>query len=202
MLPFFVLIRGAVFFYERYEMNQWVALLLSITAASGLLMVYLLTVYRWIFGPKALTKKQFTYKVLIVLSVVLGYCGYTLISWPEANTGRKEVAQEFSELHPFLRLAVGTVLFVDRDIIVNDFSRIHSDYQRMGLPGKEQSLHYIQPATGYAHAMDLRTRERFFARNWLLSSYFRLMGFHAVEHGGTGRHLHVSLSVHDRPGAW
>ncbi|MEL6925882.1 MAG: hypothetical protein AAFO94_17705, partial [Bacteroidota bacterium] len=74
------------------------------------------------------------------------------------------------------------------------------DYKRMGLKTKRHSLHYQQPS-GFVHAVDLRTNNRSWLRNFLLRSYFQLMGFNTLRHGGTGDHLHVSILSHARPGA-
>ena len=84
-------------------------------------------------------------------------------------------------------------MLMDRDLLITDMTRKREDYAAMGLPALRQSLHNPQ-ADGYVHAIDLRTRHRAEIRNWLLETYFELMGFHTLRHG-TADHLHVSIPV-------
>ena len=83
---------------------------------------------------------------------------------------------------------------------MTDANRVPEDYRKMGLKSKKRSLHYKQK-NGFVHAMDIRTNGRGEVRNFLLKTYFQLMGFNVLRHGGTGDHLHVSLHSHDNPGA-
>ena len=78
-----------------------------------------------------------------------------------------------------------------------DAARKPEDYAAMGLPVYENSLHFEQP-DGYVHAVDLRTLGRSAWKNFVMSGYFRLMGFRILRHVGTADHLHVSLPA--RPG--
>jgi hypothetical protein len=98
-----------------------------------------------------------------------------------------------------LRLGIGTLVWLDRELLLTDADRLPEDYRRMGLPEKSASLHYRQ-SSGYTHAVDIRTAGRGELRNRLVESYFRLMGFRTLRHVGTADHLHVSLVSHDRPG--
>jgi hypothetical protein len=98
-----------------------------------------------------------------------------------------------------MRVALGTIIFVDSDIVVTDLSRTHSDYQKMGMKALRNSLHYRQK-DGFVHAIDLRTKGKSELRNSLLQGYFNIMGFNTLRHGGTGDHLHISLSLPDAPG--
>ena len=68
----------------------------------------------------------------------------------------------------------------------------------MGMSSKKHSLHYRQ-SSGYVHAVDIRTKGRGSIRNFLIRTYFRLMGFNTLRHGGTADHLHISISSKDRP---
>jgi len=77
---------------------------------------------------------------------------------------------------------------------VTDLARRPADYQTMGLPANDGSLHYLQP-DGYVHAIDLRTAGRGFVRNRLVQAYFWSMGFGTLRHLGTADHLHVELPV-------
>ena len=101
-------------------------------------------------------------------------------------------------MHPILRLSVSTLVYIDKDLIITDAKRLPEDYKKMGLREKGHSLHYKQN-NGYAHALDLRTNNRSKIRNFLIRSYFRLMGFNTHRHVGTSDHLHISLMSHDRP---
>jgi hypothetical protein len=64
----------------------------------------------------------------------------------------------------------------------------------MGLPPAEASLHFEQ-ATGYVHALDLRTRGRPEWRNRAVELGFWALGFHSLRHVGTADHLHLSLRL-------
>ncbi|HKL89393.1 MAG TPA: hypothetical protein VJ884_10350, partial [Salinibacter sp.] len=87
-----------------------------------------------------------------------------------------------------------TLLLVDEDLLITDLSRHPSDYADMGLPVNPRSLHYRQ-ATGYTHALDLRTKGRGYLRNLLTQGYFSVLGFRTLRHVGTADHLHVSLPL-------
>ena len=114
------------------------------------------------------------------------------------NFKSEGIKNEIRKVHPILRLSLSTLIHLDSGLIITDADRQPEDYKKMGLPSKSHSLHYKQ-SNGYAHAIDLRTRGRGEFRNFLIKSYFQLMGFNTLRHGGTGDHLHVSLISHDRP---
>jgi hypothetical protein len=137
---------------------------------------------------------------MIVFIFVLGYGIYGLIYISGSNVKHKEVKKEYTQLHPILRVAISTIVFLDKDLIITDASRVKEDYKKMRLRSKNRSLHYRQK-NGYVHALDLRTNNRSGVRNFLLKSYFYLMGFNTLRHGGTGDHLHISLDSRDSPGA-
>ena len=103
-------------------------------------------------------------------------------------------------MHPVLRLAVSTLIHLDKEIIITDSDRMPEDYRAMGLKTIKNSLHYRQ-STGYSHALDLRTMNRPEWKNILVQNFFRVMGFRTLRHSGTADHLHVSLLSHDRPHA-
>jgi len=134
----------------------------------------------------------------IALILVLVYCLPVVSYLSASNAKHEEVQQEFTRLHPILRIGISTLLLVDRDLLITDAERQPEDYDRMALPVNEHSLHYRQ-SSGYAHAVDIRVRDRGIARNWLVQQYFRMMGFNTLRHVGTADHLHVSLMSHDRP---
>lgn len=97
-----------------------------------------------------------------------------------------------------LRLAVSTLIHIDKELIITDADRQPEDYKKMGLKSKKLSLHYKQN-TGYSHALDLRTSGRPIWKNLIVQNYFRLMGFRTLRHVGTADHLHVSLMSHQNP---
>lgn len=200
VLPFALLIRGATWLYESYQWHPWLALLASLGAVFIVLLIYVVMLYDSIVGAGKVTRTSLKVKSFVVLAVMLAFVGYSLINLSGANAKSEEVKSEYSSLHPYLRLAVGTFVLADQGLLVTDMSRVQEDYKRMGLKTLKNSLHYKQ-SDGYVHAMDLRTNGRSEVRNKLTQWYFRLMGFNTLRHGGTGDHLHISLSVHDKPGA-
>jgi len=107
---------------------------------------------------------------------------------------------EIRSLNPILRLAVGTLVMIDKEAVITDTNRVPEDYKKMGLKTNKSSLHYEQK-DGYANAIDLRVRGKSEIRNKLTQWYFDWMGFNTLRHGGTGDHLHVSLPCHYRRGA-
>lgn len=200
VLPFVLLIKGSVFVYSHYEWNAWLALIAGGVMTFVVILVYFVVIYGTFFGMKKLNRTSLKAKAWLAGLLVIGYCGYTLLSFSDTHAKSSEVRKEFTSLHPFLRLGVGTILFLDTGLLVTDMSRTHADYQKMGMKAKRNSLHYPQ-ADGYVHAMDLRTKGRSAFRNWILEMYFKAMGFNTLRHVGTADHLHVSLRVLDRPGA-
>lgn len=186
-LPFVVLVRGAVFFYEHGHVPTWLALLVA-----GPLTVGLVTVYAsWL--SRALTGRS---RVLLLgkwvaLPLVVFYCGYSLLYLSRVNA-KPEVRVYYTALHPLLRLALSTWILVDEGLVVTDMRRAREDYPRLRLPVNETSLHYRQ-ADGWVHAVDLRTAGRGAVKNLLVRVYFWAMGFDTLRHVGTADHLHVEL---------
>lgn len=194
ILPFIILIRGSVFLHEKYFFYPFPAILGGFFLTAVLLLFYLI----FILGTPAQSLKR-RFQVVVIL--LLSYGGYALLYISAENVKSKEIAKEYTSLHPILRLGVTTILLVDKDLVVTDANRLPEDYRRMGLDSPSQSLHYRQK-DGYAHAIDVRTSDRSRIRNFLLKGYFRAMGFRVLRHGGTGDHLHISLLSHDRPYAF
>ena len=200
LLPFVVLIRGSVWVYESFDTHTWVALAAGGGMTFLVLLIYLTVIYTALFGVKKLSKRTIKIKATLVIMLLVGYCGFTLINFNKENAKSSEVQKEFQSLHPFLRIGVGTMVLVDGDALITDMSRTHGDYKKMGLKVKARSLHYKQ-SDGYVHAMDLRTIGRSEVRNWFVQKYFWLMGFKTLRHDGTADHLHISLPPHDNPNA-
>lgn len=199
VLPFLVLIRGSVFFHETYEVFPWLALLGGVVISAVVLVIY------YIFIHGNLTGQWVSFKTLknsywVALILVAVYCIPGLLFLSAANAKHESVKEEFTSLHPVLRLGISTILFLDRDLIITDAKRHPEDYKKMGLPTKSHSLHYKQK-NGYAHAIDIRVNGRSELRNSLLEYYFKIMGFNTLRHVGTDDHLHISILSHDRPRA-
>ncbi len=200
MLPIWMMIRGSVFLYEQYQLNPWLSMLLMSGLVFLVLLVYIIMIWDWLFGSQHLNRNTIRVKMWIVGIMLFVFTGFTLFYLSGKNAKTESVRKEYKRLHPFLRLAVGTWVLIDRDVLITDGSRFPEDYQKMGLRAKGNSLHYKQK-TGYTHAMDLRTKGSNEIRNFMLKAYFWSMGFNTLHHTGTADHLHISLSVHDRPGA-
>ena len=109
------------------------------------------------------------------------------------NAKTDDVREYYRTVHPLLRVALSTAIFASRDMVVTDTRREPADYERMGLPTLDNSLHFVQK-TGYVHAVDLRTVGRAEWKNLLMVGYFRVLGFRTLRHVGTADHLHVSLA--------
>lgn len=186
-LPFFVLVRGAVFFYERGRVPAWLALLVAALLTTGLVTLYASWLLRTLTGrsPVLLVAKW------VALPLVLFYCGFSLLYLSRVNA-KPEVRAYYTSLHPLLRLALSTWILVDDGLVVTDMRRSREDYPRMRLPVNETSLHYRQ-ADGWVHAVDLRTAHRGWVRNRMVQVYFWMMGFGTLRHVGTADHLHVEL---------
>jgi len=199
-LPFWLLIRGSVFLYEHYGWHYLPAMLVSGAVVSLLLLIYVAMIWDALFGANKMTRTSIKGKMVFVLSLMLLFTGYTLFNLSGANAKSEAVRQQYHALHPLLRVATGTFILLDNGMLITDLSRVKEDYQKMGLNTPRNSLHYRQ-ATGYVHAMDLRTKGRNEIRNAGLRLYFWMMGFNTLRHRGTADHLHVSLSIRDNPAA-
>lgn len=189
VLPFVVLIGGAVWLYRAHAAPTWFAL-----ACSGCLAGGLLTAYGARLSKKLTGKARFRFVgTRLALPTVAFYCAYTLLFLSAVNAKTEDVREYYRNVHPLLRVALSTAILADRDIVVTDTQRVPADYARMGLPALDNSLHFVQES-GYVHAVDLRTVGRAEWKNALMAGYFRLMGFRTLRHVGTADHLHVSLA--------
>ena len=200
LLPFFILIRGSVFFYQQWNWHFIPSLLLAMGILFVILLIYVAMVWDAIFGANKISRKSLKGKVGFVSVMILLFTGYTVFNLSSGHAKSEEVRKEYRSLHPFLRISVGTIVLVDESLLITDLSRQKEDYRKMGLKSKRNSLHYKQK-TGFVHAMDLRTKGRSSLQNALMQNYFRLMGFRTLRHVGTADHLHVSLSIPDNPAA-
>lgn len=187
-LPFIVLVRGAVFFYQYGNVPTWLALAVAALLTAGLVTLYAWSLLRKFAGrPRVLVLAKW-----VALPLVVCYCGFSLLYLSHVNAKADEVRAYYTKVHPLLRMALSTWLLVDDRLVVTDMSRAREDYAKMGLPVNETSLHYRQE-DGWVHAVDLRTANRGWLRNGLVQVYFWAMGFNTLRHVGTADHLHVDL---------
>lgn len=188
VLPFYVLVGVSVLLYRFLSFPTWLALLAGMLFTFLVLLVYALRVAKRVSGRHRVPGH--VWKGLLI--VVVAYAVYGLVYLSALNVKGEELREEYRSLHPLLRVATSTFVLFDHDLVITDMQRQTEDYERMGLPVYEKSLHLVQ-RDGYAHAVDLRTRDRSGWRNFLMAAYFRAMGFRTLRHVGTADHLHVSL---------
>ncbi len=186
--PFVVLIRVGVTAYQEWGLGTWPALALGVLATAVLLGVYA-WLLMWKLGAGKGLRRSLA-RVAMLLAAV--YAGHTLLYVASRNVKNDGVRSEYRSLHPLLRVASGTIILIDREVMITDAGRTIEDYVRMGLPPNEASLHIARDG-GSVHALDLRTRGRPAWRNWAIERFFRVMGFRTLRHVGTADHLHVSL---------
>ena len=190
VLPFYALVRGSVYLHEHQGFPAWLAL-----AAGALLTLGIVAGYgAWILRAVTGTHRFRVVAVWIALPVVTFYVGSALVYVSSLHVKSPAVRAYYTSLHPLLRVALATVILVDRKAVITDVGRTRADYEAMKLPVNERTLHYRQ-RDGYVHAVDLRTSGRGAVRNALTRVYFWTMGFDTLRHVGTGDHLHVSLPV-------
>lgn len=198
-LPFILLVRGSVYIHEQYDPGARLSIIGATALTALLLLIYIVAFHSKVSGAISGSKKLRS-KLVISLLLVAGFAVNNLYFISGSNFKNPSLKSEIRSLNPILRLALGTVILVDKSIIITDTNRIPEDYKKMGLPTKSSSLHYEQK-DGYAYAVDLRTRGKSELRNKLTQWYFDLMGFNTLRHVGTADHLHISLPCHYRPGS-
>jgi len=194
-LPFGVLVRGSIFIYEHGETPVWVAVLTAAFLAGGVITAYAVWLARKLTrrggrGGRALVVPVAKW---VALPLVIFYCSYSLLYLASVNAKSPPVRAYYRSVHPLLRLALSTLILVDRDMIITDTGRQPEDYSRMRLPANTRTRHYKQ-ADGWIHAVDLRTTGRGAVKNRTVQFYFWLMGFDTRRHVGTADHLHVELN--------
>jgi len=190
LLPFTLLLRASTYLYQANGAPTWLALGIGAVLALGAVTAY----GSWI--SKRLTGKA---RAVVIAKWVAGplvvlYLAHALLFLSSVNAKTDQVRSYYTSLHPLLRLSVSTLVIVDGGVVITDTAREPADYERMGLPVYESSLHFRQ-SDGYVHAMDLRTIGRSGFRNWATETYFRLLGFRVIRHVGTADHFHVSLPM-------
>ena len=194
-LPFAVLVRGAVFIYQHGQTSVWLAVLTSAFLTATVVTAYAVWLARKFTnrggrGGRALMMPLAKW---VALPLVVFYCGYSLLYLASVNAKSEPVRAYYRSVHPLLRLALSTLILVDRDMLITDSGRLPEDYGRMGLPANTRTRHYKQ-ADGWIHAVDLRTTGSGVIKNRGVQFYFWLMGFDTRRHVGTADHLHVELN--------
>lgn len=186
-LPFFVYVRGSVYFYE-HGAAAWLAVGASMLLTMGVMALYGAWLSRRFHGRARVA--QFVRWVGVPIAAA--WCLYAAFYIASVNTKSDQVHSYYSTVHPILRVALSTVILLDPDLVITDMARVPADYGRMGLPVNDRTKHYVQ-SDGWVHAVDLRTRERGEIENRSVQFYFWLMGFSTLRHVGTADHLHVQL---------
>ncbi len=194
-LPFLVLVRGSVFFYQNGGTPVWLSVLTAAILTGGVITAYAVWIARKLMrrgvrGGRALVMPVAKW---VALPLVVFYCGYSLLYLASVNAKTAPVRAYYRSVHPLLRLALSTAILADRNILITDTGRVPDDYGRMGLSTQTRSRHYKQ-TDGWIHAVDLRTTRRGFIKNRGVQFYFWLMGFDTRRHVGTADHLHVELN--------
>lgn len=190
--PFIVLVRTSVYMYLSYQFNGWLALSVGVILTVLLLIGYgLFLAFR--YGKGVRINKYITRGIVVL---VMAYTLYGLLYYSSMNTKTEEIKSYYRSLHPIMRVALATTTLADSDLLVTDIQREPEDYQHMGLPVNQGSLHYVQ-SNGYVHAVDLRTRGRAEWKNWLTHMTINIIGLKTIRHVGTADHLHVYLPLND-----
>ena len=187
-LPFFALIRGAVYLHAQRGVSAWLALLGGMFVTAAIVTAYGVRVAGRVKGGPPIRAVA----VRFALPLVAFYAVYCLVYLSGAHFKSPAQRDYYRSIHPLLRVALATVVLLDRDVVITDVARKVEDYARMGLPVNHGSLHLPQ-RDGYVRAVDLRTTGRGWVRNTLTVVYFRVMGFGTLRHVGTADHLHVEL---------
>ena len=188
IIPFFILIRTAVFLNIEKDMNVWFALLVGILTSMGLLGLYVFFLFRKVKNKKLLA--QFGFGGIATL--VGGFCIYALLYLSSVNAKTEDVREVYRSLHPILRVSVATTTLAEKELVITDIKRTEEDYISWGLTPLESSMHYEQK-DGFVHAVDLRTIGHSEFRNKMLEWSLKAMGLQIIRHVGTADHLHVAL---------
>jgi hypothetical protein len=186
-LPFVVYVRASVFFYD-HGAHVWLAIAGAAALTTALVLIYAAGLARQLHG-RARMRSLLRW---IALPIAAVWCLSSLFFLARVNAKSDEVRGYFLSVHPILRVALSTVILVDPGLVITDMARKPSDYDRMGLPRNDKTMHYEQP-DGWVHAVDLRTNANGEIRNWALQLYFEVMGFSTLRHVGTADHLHVQM---------
>jgi hypothetical protein len=188
-LPLVVYVRSSVYLYSN-GVSPWVAVIFAALLTVGIVALYAALLSRR-FSGRARASRMARW---VAMPIAAAWCGYTVLYLARVNAKSDEVRGYYSAVNPVLRVALGTAILMDSDIVVTDMRRVPEDYARMGLPRFDRTLHYRQK-NGWVHAVDLRTEGRGEIANRALQLYFWSMGFGTLRHVGTADHLHVQLPL-------
>lgn len=188
VLPFLLLVRVSLYLNIEQQFNVWLSVGGGVVASTIVLLIYAAFLRKKFMGNWAITGRMGK----MMLALVIVYIGYSLMYFSSTNVKSEEVRSTYLSLHPTLRIATSTLVLADRSLVVTDMARTPADYNAMGLPVLENSLHYEQPS-GYVEAVDIRTIGKSEWVNQLVRFYFWSMGFNTLRHTGTADHLHVSV---------
>ena len=190
-LPFWLLIRADIWLELSHGWPAPLALAAAGSLALGALAGAVLAVALRIPWPsvrRAVFRAGFV-GLGLALAVV---AGQALLSLPAHSAKTEAERADYRDLHPALRLAVGSLRVLDEDLVLTDIGREPADYARMGLAVPAWPRHGVH-TDGTWRAVDMRTRGQGGLRNLLVQGWFESLGFHTLRHGGTGDHLHVEL---------
>lgn len=190
VVPFAVLLRGSSYAYQDLGWGSWGSLGLGFIACLVVVTLYLIVLGK-IVGIK---KSIFKFSMMASGAIVGIFVVYSLLFVSAGNLKNDQLRSTYTDLHPLLRTSVSTMVLFDKNSVITDIGRSPSDYDKMGLPRLENSLHFKQE-DGFVHAIDFRTNGRGAIRNKLVEWYFKLCGFRTLRHVGTADHLHVSLPM-------
>lgn len=188
ILPFFILIKTAVFLTISKDLNVWLSLLGGMFASTLLLGIYILFICRNVKNKKLIQQFGFSGGAILVG----GFCIYGLLYLSSVHAKTEDVREVYRTLHPILRVAVATTTLAEKNLVITDIKRTKEDYISWGLSPAESSMHY-QQSDGYVHAIDLRTIGHSELRNNVLEWTLTAKGFQIIRHIGTADHLHVAL---------
>jgi hypothetical protein len=188
-LPFFALIRGAVYLHAQRGLSAWLALAGGMLVTAAIVTAYGVRIAGKVQGGPPIRAVALRF----ALPLVAFYAAYCLLYLSSTHFKAPAERAYYRAIHPLLRVALATVVLFDRDVVITDVARKPEDYARMGLPVNHGSLHLPQ-RDGYVRAVDLRTAGRGWLRNAFTVIYFRVMGFGTLRHVGTADHLHVTLA--------
>ena len=188
VLPFFILIRTAVYLNINEAWNGWTSLGGGALATILFLIVLMFIVFRKVKSKKLL----FQIGASSVSMLVGGFIIYSLLYLNSVNAKSENVSEVYQSLHPILRVAVSSVTLAEHELVITDIQRTKEDYLSWGLTPLQSSMHYIQN-DGFVHAIDLRTIGHSELRNNSLELTLKLLGFKTIRHVGTADHLHIAL---------
>lgn len=178
--------RAQLLLLERFPQGDWMVACGGLLTGGLVLAVFLVTVF---------TCRSLKRTGLLLLAVPLMVAGVGLAGiarFPERHFKDGQVAAEWGQLHPTLRLALWVVALEDWDMVLTDIARTPERYVGMGIEPPGESRHYVDE-DGYARAVDLRVADAGPLRNWIRQGVLLMMGLETLRHEGTADHLHMAL---------